>query len=99
MSSCPIRHQPTDLVAEFPRTASPHFPDRLPEWTPDAGLTWRYIDGGWTDGWDVSLCDLGECYRVPSDTVVLPMPEAARVPKLIVNALESRVVSPFRGGD
>ena len=25
-------------------------------------LSWRYIDGGWTEAWDVNLCDLGECY-------------------------------------
>ena len=24
-------------------------------------LSWRWIGGGWTEGWDVNLCDLGEC--------------------------------------
>lgn len=54
------------------------------------GLTWRWVDGGWTEGWDVNLCDLGECYTgVPADADMLPMgPEGAGFLKLIVNALE-----------
>ena len=54
-------------------------------------LSWRYIDGGWTDGWDVNLCDLGECYTgVPADADMLAMgAEGAGFLKLIVNALES----------
>jgi hypothetical protein len=54
------------------------------------GLSWRWIDGGWTEGWDVNLCDLGECYTgVPADADMLPMgPEGAGFLKLIVNALE-----------
>ena len=54
------------------------------------GLTWRWVDGGWTEGWDVNLCDLGECYTgVPADAEMLPMgPEGAGFLKLIVNALE-----------
>lgn len=53
-------------------------------------LSWRYIDGGWTEGWDVNLCDLGECYTgVPADADMLAMgPEGAGYLKLIVNALE-----------
>ncbi|MCH1575879.1 MAG: hypothetical protein L7S67_06355 [Flavobacteriales bacterium] len=53
-------------------------------------LSWRYIDGGWTEGWDVNLCDLGECYTgVPADADMLAMgAEGAGFLKLIVNALE-----------
>ena len=54
------------------------------------GLSWRWVDGGWTEGWDVNLCDLGECYTgVPADADMLPMgPEGAGFLKLIVNSLE-----------
>lgn len=54
-------------------------------------LSWRYIDGGWTDGWDVNLCDLGECYTgVPADADMLAMgAEGTGFLKLIVNALET----------
>lgn len=54
------------------------------------GLTWRWVDGGWTEGWDVNLCDLGECYTgVPADADMLTMgPEGSGFLKLIVNALE-----------
>ena len=85
--------EPTDsLVAEFPTDSLTRiFQIDFPNETADSlGLTWRYIDGGWTDGWDVNLCDLGECYTgVPSDADMLPMPEGgAGFLKLIVNALE-----------
>lgn len=85
--------EPTDsLVAEFPTDSLTRiFQIDFPNETADSlGLTWRYIDGGWTDGWDVNLCDLGECYTgVPSDADMLPMPEGgAGFLKLIVNALD-----------
>lgn len=53
-------------------------------------LSWRWIGGGWTEGWDVNLCDLGECYTgVPADADMLAMgAEGAGFLKLIVNALE-----------
>lgn len=85
---------PTDsLVAEFPTDSLARiFQIDFPNETSDSlGLTWRYIDGGWTEGWDVNLCDLGECYTgVPADADMLPMPaEGAGFLKLIVNALET----------
>lgn len=54
------------------------------------GLSWRRVEGGWTEGWDVNLCDLGECYTgVPADADMLPMgPDGTGYLKLIVNALE-----------
>lgn len=85
--------EPTDsLVAEFPTDSLTRiFQIDFPNETPDSlGLTWRYIDGGWADGWDVNLCDFGECYTgVPSDADMLPMPEGgAGFLKLIVNSLD-----------
>ena len=84
---------PTDsLVAEFPTDSLTRiFQIDFPNETADSlGLTWRWIDGGWTEGWDVNLCDLGECYTgVPADADMLPMPEGgAGFLKLIVNALD-----------
>lgn len=84
---------PTDsLVAEFATDSVTRiFQLDFPNETGDSlGLTWRWIDGGWTDGWDVNLCDLGECYTgVPADADMLPMgPEGAGFLKLIVNSLE-----------
>lgn len=64
----------------------------FPNLTEDSlGLSWRWIDGGWTDTWDVNLCDLGECYTgVPSDADMLPMgPDGTGFLKLIVNSLET----------
>ena len=84
---------PTDsLVAEFPTDSLTRiFQIDFPNETSDSlGLSWRWIDGGWTEGWDVNLCDLGECYTgVPADADMLEMPaEGAGFLKLIVNALE-----------
>jgi len=80
------------MVVEFPTDSlTRNFQIDFPNETPDSlGLTWRWIDGGWTEGWDVNLCDLGECYTgVPSDADMLPMPaEGAGFLKLVVNALE-----------
>lgn len=85
---------PTDsLVAAFPTDSLPRiFQMDFPNETTDSlGLTWRRIDGGWTEGWDVNLCDLGECYTgVPGFADMLPMPpEGAGFLKLIVNALNT----------
>ena len=84
---------PTDsLTSEFPTDSLTRiFQIDFPNETPDSlGLTWRWIDGGWTEGWDVNLCDLGECYTgVPADADMLPMPpEGTGFLKLIVNALD-----------
>ena len=84
---------PTDsLVAAFTTDSVPRiFQIDFPNETPDSlGLTWRRVGGGWTEGWEVNLCDLGECYTgVPSDADMLPMPaEGAGFLKLIVNAYE-----------
>lgn len=85
---------PTDsLVGTFPvdsitRIYQIDFPNTSGD---SLGLSWRRVDGGWTDGWDVNLCDLGECYTgVPADADMMPMgPEGAGYLKLIVNALET----------
>jgi hypothetical protein len=64
----------------------------FPNQTGDSlGLSWRLVDGGWTETWDVNLCDLGECYTgVPADADMMPMgPEGAGFLKLIVNSLET----------
>ena len=84
---------PTDsLVEEFPTDSLTRiFQLDFPNATADSlGLTWRWIGGGWTEGWDVNLCDLGECYTgVPSDADMMPMPpDGAAFLKLIVNSLE-----------
>ena len=93
---------PTDsLVAAFTTdSVPPIFQIDFPNETPDSlGLTWRRVGGGWTEGWEVNLCDLGECYTgVPSDADMLPMPaEGAGFLKLIVNAydLEGECVLHF----
>ena len=95
---------PTDsLTSEFPTDSLTRiFQIDFPNETPDSlGLTWRWIDGGWTEGWDVNLCDLGECYTgVPTDADMLPMPpEGTGFLKLIVNALDIRrgVLPSFLG--
>lgn len=85
--------EPTDsLVAEFPTDSLTRiFQIDFPNQTEDSlALTWRWVDGGWTEGWDVNLCDLGECYTgVPSDADMLPIPEeGAGFLKLIVNGLD-----------
>ena len=84
---------PTDsLVEEFPTDSLTRiFQLDFPNETADSlGLTWRWIGGGWTDGWDVNLCDFGECYTgVPSDADMMPMPpDGSAFLKLIVNSLE-----------
>lgn len=64
----------------------------FPNQTGDSlALSWRWVDGGWTETWDVNLCDLGECYTgVPADADMMPMgPEGAGFLKLIVNSLET----------
>ena len=93
---------PTDsLVAAFTTDSVPRiFQIDFPNETPDSlGLTWRRVGGGWTEGWEVNLCDLGECYTgVPSDADMLPMPaEGSGFLKLIVNAydLEGECVLHF----
>ena len=85
--------EPTDsLVAEFPTDSIPRiFQIDFPNESADSlGLTWRWIDGGWTDGWDVNLCDLGACYTgVPNSADMLTMPQnGTGFLKLIVNALD-----------
>ena len=84
---------PTDsLVEEFPTDSLTRiFQLDFPNETADSlGLTWRWIGGGWTEGWDVNLCDFGECYTgVPSDADMMLMPpDGAAFLKLIVNSLE-----------
>ena len=84
---------PTDsLVAEFPTDSLTRiFQIDFPNETNDSlGLSWRRVGGGWTEGWDVNLCDLGECYTgVPADADMLAMAaDGAGYLKLIVNALE-----------
>ena len=84
---------PTDsLVSEFPTDSLTRiFQLDFPNETADSlGLTWRWVGGGWSEGWDVNLCDFGECYTgVPSDADMMPMPpDGAAFLKLIVNSLE-----------
>ncbi len=84
---------PTDsLVEQFTTDSVTRiFQIDFPNESPDSlGLTWRHVGGGWTEGWDVNLCDLGECYTgVPADADMLPMPpDGAGFLKLIVNAYE-----------
>lgn len=84
---------PTDsLVDVFPTDSITRiFQIDFPNASGDSlALSWRFIDGGWTEGWDVNLCDLGECYTgVPGDADMLTMgAEGAGYLKLIVNALE-----------
>ena len=84
---------PTDsLVAEFAvDSVTRIFQIDFPNTSGDSlGLSWRWISGGWTEGWDVNLCDLGECYTgIPADADMLPMgPEGTGFLKVIVNALE-----------
>ena len=84
---------PTDsLVAEFAvDSVTRIFQIDFPNTSGDSlGLSWRWISGGWTEGWDVNLCDFGECYTgIPADADMLPMgPEGVGFLKLIVNALE-----------
>ena len=71
--------EPTDsLVTSFVTDSVPRiFQIDFPNQTQDSlGITWRRVGGGWTEGWDVSLCDLGECYSgVPSDADMMPMPQ------------------------
>ena len=83
---------PTDsLVEVFPTDSLTRiFQIDFPNQTEDSlGLSWRYVGGGWTDGWDVNLCDLGECYTgVPADAEMIPCaPDGAGYLKLLVNAL------------
>jgi hypothetical protein len=85
---------PTDsLVAEFGVDSITRiFQIDFPNTTGDSlGLSWRLIDWGWTETWDVNLCDLGECYTgVPADADMLAMgPAGAGFLKLIVNSLET----------
>jgi len=85
--------EPTDsLVSGFVTDSVPRiFQIDFPNQTADSlGITWRRVGGGWTEGWDVNLCDLGECYTgVPSDADMMPMPpEGAGFLKLVVNALD-----------
>ena len=64
----------------------------FPNQTGDSlALSWRWVDGGWTETWDINLCDLGECYTgVPADADMMPMgPEGAGFLELIVNSLET----------
>jgi len=84
---------PTDsLVAEFPTDSLTRiFQIDFPNESNDSlGLSWRWVGGGWTEGWDINLCDLGECYTgVPADAEMLAMAaDGMGFLKLIVNALE-----------
>lgn len=85
--------EPTDsLVTSFVTDSVPRiFQIDFPNQTQDSlGITWRRVGGGWTEGWDVNLCDLGECYTgVPSDADMMPMPPGGSgFLKLIVNAFD-----------
>lgn len=85
--------EPTDsLVSGFVTDSVPRiFQIDFPNQTQDSlGITWRRVGGGWTEGWDVNLCDLGECYTgVPSDADMMPMPpDGAGFLKLVVNAFD-----------
>lgn len=100
MMHLPMRAQdafgitPTDsLVSVFAvDSVTRIFQIDFPNQTGDSlGLSWRWVDGGWTETWDINLCDLGECYTgVPADADMMPMgPEGAGFLKLIVNSLET----------
>jgi hypothetical protein len=84
---------PTDsLVDVFPTDSLTRvYQIDFPNQTEDSlGLSWRWIDGGWTEGWDVNLCDLGECYTgIPGAADMLACPtDGAGYLKLLVNALD-----------
>lgn len=91
-SSAQFGVTPTDSLVEMFTTDSLTriFQIDFPNQTEDSlALSWRWIDGGWTDGWDVNLCDLGECYTgIPNSADMMSCPaDGAGYLKLLVNAL------------
>jgi hypothetical protein len=64
--------------------------DAVNEAPDSVAFTWRSIESTFTEGWDVNLCDLGECYDgIPNSATMIPAaPGAHGYLKLLVNPLQ-----------
>lgn len=64
--------------------------DAINESSDSLAFTWRSIESNFPQGWEVNLCDLGECYSgIPtSATMISAAPGSSGYLKLVVNPLQ-----------